>query len=491
MQKQVRDLSVKEYGDALRKKEFSAEEGVREFLNAIKKEDKDIHAFLSVFEEGALERAHLMDEKFARGENLHPLAGIPIAVKDNILIHGERTTAASRLLENYISAYDATAIQKLKDCGALFVGKTNLDEFAMGVSTEYSAFGPTRNPHDLSRVPGGSSGGSAAAVAARFAPLSLGSDTGGSVRQPASFCGVVGFKPSYGAVSRFGLIAMTSSIDQIGPLAHSVEDASFLFDAIEGKDRHDTTSLGVPVGEYSENDVKKIVIGIPKEYFGAGVDSAVRDEIEKSVNIFRENGFTIKEVSLPLTKYAISTYYIIVPAEVSANLARFDSIRYPKELKKDFEKSFSDLREKYDMARGYGFGDEVKRRILLGTFVLSAGYYDEYYKKAEKVRELITREFESVWNEVDILIAPTTPSRAFKFGEKSHDPLQMYACDMLTSPANLAGLPALSVPVKRYEVLKTKDERIDLPIGIQFIGKQFHDREVLALGKFYEKYLRG
>ncbi len=487
----IRDLSVKEYGEGLRAKKFSAEEGMHEFLSVIKKEDKKIHAFLSVFEDEALTQARAVDGKIAREEMLHPLAGVPIAVKDNILIHGAKTTAASRILENYASAYDATVIQKLRDSDVVFLGKTNMDEFAMGASTENSAFGATKNPYDISRVPGGSSGGSAASVAAKFAPMALGSDTGGSVRQPAAFCGVVGFKPSYGAVSRFGLIAMTSSIDQIGPIARSAEDVSFLFDAIEGKDRFDTTSVGVPSGEYSEEAVKKIRIGIPKEYFlpaqagGEGVDAPVKAEVMKSIEAFRKNGFAVKEVSLPLTKYAISVYYIIVPAEVSANLARFDGIRYPKELKKGFEKSFSDLLEKYKKARGYGFGDEAKRRILLGTFVLSAGYYDAYYKKAEKVRELITREFESVWDDVDVLLAPTTPTRAFKFGEKTDDPLQMYACDMLTAPANLAGLPALSVPVKKYEIGGK-----ELPVGLQIIGRQFHDREVLALGRFYEKYLR-
>ncbi len=487
----IRDLSVKEYGEGLRKKEFSAEEGVNEFLGAIKKEDKEIHTFLSVFEEEALAKARAVDVRFARGENLHPLAGVPIAVKDNILIHGARATAASRILENYVSTYDASVIRKLKDADAVFLGKTNLDEFAMGASTENSAFGATKNPHDVSRVPGGSSGGSAASVAAKFSPLALGSDTGGSIRQPAAFCGVTGFKPSYGAVSRFGLISMTSSMDQIGPLAHSAEDAALLFDAIEGKDRFDTTSVGIPGDVYSEEHVRKLKIGIPKEYFlpaqagGEGVEKQVCDEVTRSVGILKENGFAVKEVSLPLTKYALSAYYIIVPAEVSANLARFDGIRYPKELKKGFEKSFSDLLEKYQKARGYGFGDEAKRRILLGTFVLSAGYYDAYYKKAEKVRELITREFESVWGDVDVLVAPTTPTVAFKLGEKTEDPLEMYMSDILTSPANLAGLPALSMPVKKYEVGSK-----ELPVGLQIIGKQFRDREVLALGMFYEKYLR-
>lgn len=479
---EIRNLSVKEYGEALRAKSFSAEEGAREFFSAIKKEDKDIRAFISVREEEALEEARSVDEKIARGEISSQLLGVPVSVKDNILVHGTKTTAGSLMLKDYVSAYDATVIRQLKDSGAIIIGKTNLDEFAMGASTENSAMGPTKNPRDTSRVPGGSSGGSAAAVAARFSPLALGSDTGGSVRQPASFCGVAGFKPSYGAVSRFGLIAMTSSIDQIGPMARTAEDASILFDAIEGKDRHDTTSVGIPPARYGEDEVKKLTIGIPKEYFGEGVDSVVRDEVMRSVEIFKENGFKVKEVSLPLTKYAISVYYIIVPAEVSANLARFDGIRYSSA---NLEKAPKDLFERYLRSRGEGFGDETKRRILLGTFVLSAGHYDAYYKKAEKVRELITREFENVWNEVDVLITPTTPTTAFKFGEKTEDPLQMYACDMLTAPANLAGLPALSIPVKEY-----KDNSKELPIGLQIIGKQFHDREVLALGCFYEKYLR-
>lgn len=480
----IRSLTITEYKKAIAAGTFSAEEGVKIFLDAIKEEDVDLHTYLSVFEEEAILQAKEIDRARIAGESLGALAGIPVAMKDNILMHGTKTTAASKILENYIASYDATVIQKLRDAGVIFLGKTNLDEFAMGASTENSAFGVTKNPHNKKCVSGGSSGGSAAAVAGDLAVFSLGSDTGGSIRQPAAFCGVVGFKPSYGAVSRFGLIAMASSLDQIGPITKSVEDAALVFDCIEGRDKFDNTSLGVPAGAIAEKEIKKMRLGIPKEYFAEGISEAVKQAVQDVIQKFETDGFEIKEVSLPHTEYAIPTYYIIVPAEVSANLARFDGIRYPKDLF-GTEASYSDLYEKYVQARGYGFGDETKRRILLGTFVLSAGYYDAYYKKAEQVRVLITRDFENVFHSVDALITPVTPTTAFKIGEKSDDPLAMYLSDVFTSPANLAGLPALSLPVKKYE---TKNK--ELPIGFQIIGKQFHDRDVLALGEYYEKHLR-
>jgi aspartyl-tRNA(Asn)/glutamyl-tRNA(Gln) amidotransferase subunit A len=481
-----RDFSLREYHERLRNKELSAEEGVQVFFDAIKKEDKKIHAFLSLREDEALREAKSIDQKIAKDEYLAPLAGIPVALKDNLLVLGEKTTAASKILEDYEAGYDATVVKNMKAAGAVILGKTNLDEFAMGASTENSAYGPTKNPHALEHVPGGSSGGSAAAVAAQFAPVALGSDTGGSIRQPAAFCGVVGFKPSYGAVSRFGLIAMASSLDQIGPLAKSVEDASLLFDVLEGDDSFDATSVGVPPFHPGITSVKKMKLGIPEEYFSEGVSREVKTEVEKVIKKFEADGFIIQPVHLPHTKYALSTYYIIVPAEVSANLARFDAVRYPKNFKGFTQGIFTNLQEKYALARGYGFGDETKRRILLGTFVLSAGHYDEYYTKAERVREVMRREFDAVFSEVDALIAPTTPTPAFRFGEKTDDPLEMYAADALTIPANLAGLPALSLPVKKYTVGSG-----ELPVGFQIIGKPFEDRMVLALGDYFEKNLRG
>lgn len=481
----VRNLSIKEYAKKLKSREFSVEEGVKEFIGAIKKEDKEINSYLSVFEDDAIFTAKEMDKKFERGENKSILCGVPIAVKDNILIHGTKTTAGSKILENYTASYDATVIQKLKNEDVVFLGKTNLDEFAMGASTENSAFGTVKNPYDKNRVPGGSSGGSAAAVSAYFAPVALGSDTGGSIRQPSAFCGVSGFKPTYGAVSRFGLISMASSLDQIGPIGKSVEDVSILFDAIEGRDNFDATSVGVSGVVPKDEILRKKVIGVPKEYFSLGVSPDIKEEVKKVIEKFERDGFVVKKVNLPHTKYALSTYYIIVPAEISANLARFEGIRYPKNLSSKKNVLEGDLLEKYLKARGYGFGDEVKRRILLGTFVLSAGYYDAYYKKATKVREIITNELKLVFEGVDFLITPTTPTRAFKIGEKTENPLEMYAADLLTCPLNLSGSPTLSVPVKKYSLGGN-----ELPIGFQIIGKHFHDREVLGLGMYYEKYLR-
>lgn len=484
---EIRKLSLREYRDAVSKREFSAVEGVTAYLAAIREEDSSLHSYISVRKDKALAEAAAIDAKISAGENTGELGGVPFALKDNIVLHGEKTTAASRILEDYEGAYTASVAEKLVAAGAIVLGKTNLDEFAMGASTENSAFGPTKNPHDPDRVPGGSSGGSAAAVAAGLALAALGSDTGGSIRQPAAFCGVVGFKPSYGAVSRHGLIAMASSLDQIGPMAKTVEDAALVFDVIEGDDSLDATSVGVSAFRPDSAHVRKMKIGIPKEYFSEGVSKEMRDATLRAAEKFESDGFSVSEVSLPHTKYALSTYYLIVPAEVSANLARFDGIRYPKRLG-DLDLSDMDLKERYRKARGYGFGDETKRRILLGTFVLSAGYYDAYYKKAERVREIITREFEEVFSNVDALIAPTTPTPAFRFGEKIEDPLEMYASDMLTVPANLAGLPALSIPAARYI---PGDGSNGLPLGFQIIGKPFCDREVLALGDYYEKNLRG
>ncbi|MEX2436897.1 MAG: Asp-tRNA(Asn)/Glu-tRNA(Gln) amidotransferase subunit GatA, partial [Candidatus Paceibacterota bacterium] len=385
--------------------------------------------------------------------------------------------AGSKILKNYTASYDATVILKLKKSGFIFLGKTNMDEFAMGSSTENSGFQTTRNPLDLERVPGGSSGGSAAAVAAGQALAALGSDTGGSIRQPAAFCGVVGLKPTYGAVSRYGLIAMASSLDQVGPITKTVEDSAILFEKIKGKDEKDSTTIDYDFsfGKRSLEDIKKLKIGIPKEYFSDDLDDEVTKGVEKAMETIKSLGLEFKEISLPHTKYALPCYYIIMPAEVSSNLARFDGVRYSREVKTD------NLEDLYFKNRGEGFGIEAKRRILTGTFVLSSGYYDAYYNKAQRVRSLIKRDFEEVFKEVDIIMTPTTPTTAFKVGEKTQDPISMYLSDIFTVPSNLAGVPAISIPVQDF---KTKD---NLPVGFQLIGNYRREEDILDLGMFYEK----
>lgn len=476
------------------KKEFSAFDITKEIFDYIADKDKDIGAYLGLAHDEALKRAELADVAVAESREVGVLAGVPLAIKDNILIEGQPATAASKILENYIAAYDATAVAKLRKAGAVFLGKTNLDEFAMGSSTENSAFKITKNPHAPERVPGGSSGGSAAAVAAHMAVAALGSDTGGSIRQPASFCGVVGLKPTYGAVSRHGLVAMASSLDQIGPLTKTVEDAAILFNAIAGRDRFDATSADPPAGgKYGEEllnpkleDVKKLTIGLPKEYFSLGAEPQVVKAVEEAVNALKSLGIEFKEISLPHTKYALSCYYIIMPAEVSANLARFDGVRYGGvKSQKPKVKSLADL---YRLSRSHGFGAETKRRIILGTFVLSSGYYDAYYAKAQKVRRLIKNDFENAFSPsgggVDVILTPVTPTPAFKIGEKTGDPLSMYLSDILTIPANLAGLPAISIPV---HTPRSALRAPRLPIGFQLIGKHWREADILGIGQYYEK----
>ena len=426
----------------------------------------------------ALSQANKVDIELAKGKELGILSGAPIAIKDNILIDGEPATAASKILGNYRASYDAAVIEKLKSAGVIFLGKTNMDEFAMGSSTENSAFKITKNPNDLERVPGGSSGGSAAAVASDMCVAALGSDTGGSIRQPAGFCGVVGLKPTYGAVSRYGLIAMASSLDQIGPIAKTVEDAAILFEAIAGKDELDSTSIDY---KYKIQDTKykiqNFTIGLPKEYFAGGLSKEVENGIEEAIKNLKSLKIEFKEISLPHTKYALSCYYIIMPAEVSANMARFDGIRYSRFL--NLKSEILNLKDIYLKTRGEGFGEEVKRRIILGTFVLSSGYYDAYYIKAQKVRRLIKEDFDKAFKEVDVILTPVSPTPAFKIGEKTKDPLKMYLEDIFTIPVNLAGLPAISIPVKKYQ-----DE---LPVGFQLIGKPFHEADILGIGKHYEQ----
>ena len=474
----LRHLTIKKFHRGLLNKEFSAFEAVKSFFNYIGEKDKEIDAYLSLDKDGALAAAERVDVSLASGANVDLMAGVPMAIKDNILIEGLPATAASKVLKDYVAAYDATVINKLKTKQAIFLGKTNLDEFAMGSSTENSAFKATKNPHDTTRVPGGSSGGSAASVASRMALAALGSDTGGSIREPASFCGVVGLKPTYGAVSRYGVIAMASSLDQIGSFGKTVEDAAIVFNTIAGYDPYDATSIKTEYGDELLNpkleDIKKLTVGIPDEYFIPGLDKEVGESVEAAINDIKRLGLKVKRVSLPHTKYALSVYYIIMPAEVSTNLARFDGIRYGTREK---AKNLIDL---YYENKGVGFGPETKRRVILGTFVLSAGYYDAYYAKAQKVRRLIKEDFEKVFSSgVDMILTPVAPTPAFKIGEKVDDPLQMYLSDIFTIPVNLAGLPGVSIPVKGREG--------KLPIGFQLIGRPWREADILGLGQFYER----
>lgn len=481
----LHELSIKKFHDGLLNKKFSALETTQAYFRRIKEHDPEIGAYLSLAEESAARDASAVDVALANDESIGDLAGVPLAIKDCILIKDLPATAASKILAKYVASYDAGVIGKLRSDRTVFLGKTNMDEFAMGSSTENSAFQITKNPHDTTRVPGGSSGGSAAAVAAHFAVASLGSDTGGSIRQPAAFCGVVGLKPTYGAVSRSGLIAMASSLDQIGPFTKTVEDAAILFKAIAGRDPMDATSAATDYSTITDlqplEDVKKLTIGLPEEYFIDGLDKAVSEGVQQAIDALKSLGFNFKKISLPHTKYALSCYYIVMPAEVSSNLARFDGIRYSRII--DTKGAAEKLQEIYLKQRGEGFGAEAKRRIMLGTFVLSSGYYDAYYEKAQKTRALIKRDFDEAFKDVDVILTPVTPTAAFKIGEKTNDPLAMYLEDIFTIPVNLAGLPAISIPVNGAGA-NYKDA---LPVGFQLIGKKWHERDILDIGQYYEK----
>lgn len=472
----LNQLTIAQAHQGLIKKEFSCQELTLSCLAQIKKVDKKIKAFLTVTQDSALKEAKEIDKKIKNKEEIDILSGIPVAIKDNINIEGVKTTAASRILENFIAPYDAAVIEKLRSVGAIFLGKTNLDEFAMGSSTENSGYQKTANPRDLERVPGGSSGGSAAAVAANECIYSLGSDTGGSIRQPASFCGIVGLKPTYGRVSRYGLLSMASSLDQIGLLTKTVEDAALVLEKIAGKDARDATSLPKEVSSYSQQlkkEIKGLKIGLPKEYFSEGLDQGVRKVIEKAAKQLEDLGAKIKEVNLPYAKAALPVYYLIMPAEVSSNLARYDGIKYGLS-----DKKAKDLISVYLNSRQVGFGQEAKRRIILGSYILSAGYYDAYYLKAQKVRTLIKWDFDKVFQEVDVLATPTSPTVAFKFGEKIDDPLKMYLSDIYTVSVNLAGLPAISVPAGFSQ---------NLPVGLQIIGRQLDEATILRVAYHYEQ----
>ncbi len=479
-------LTIKKFHEGLVGGKFKALDIVQEIFKYIEEKDREIGAYLSLHKDEAMRQAEAADLSVAKNEKIGMLAGAPLAFKDNMLISGTRTTAGSKILENYTAAYDATVIKKLRAAGAVFLGKTNQDEFAMGSSTENSAYQKTKNPADPARVPGGSSGGSAAAVAAHMALGALGSDTGGSIRQPAAFCGVVGLKPTYGAVSRHGLIAMASSLDQIGPFGKTVEDAAAIFSVIAGADPYDATSVDAEYGSELLNPdfgkLRGLTVGIPTEYFVEGMEPEVRKNMDEALERLKSLGIKTKNITLPHTKYALSVYYIIMPAEVSSNLARFDGIRYSPVA--GVSREGLNLPDIYKKTKSHGFGAEVKRRIVLGTFVLSSGYYDAYYSRAQKVRALIKCDFDEAFKNVDVIFAPTTPTRAFKFGEKTSDPLSMYLSDVLTIPANLAGLPALSMPVKNET---DKHKPSELPVGFQLIGKHFREADILGLGQLYER----
>jgi len=474
------EYTIEDARHALRSGELTVHGLLADCILRIHERDPEIHAFLDVYED-ALNEAEEKDAMLKDAPQESPLFGIPIALKDNILVKGRRTTAGSKILENYTASFDATVVRKLKEAGAIIIGKTNLDEFAMGSSTENSAYGPTKNPRDPSRVPGGSSGGSAAAVAADMALGALGSDTGGSVRQPAAFCGVVGFKPTYGRVSRHGLIAMASSLDQIGPLAKTVRDAETLFSAVFGRDEFDATTVRRPYEAIRDpSGLAGIRIGYPKEYFAGGLDSGISGKFDELRGVLQKNGAIIKDISLPHSSYALATYYIVVPSEVSANLARFDGIRYGLSSNEDAKNLF----EVYARTRELGFGPEVKRRIILGTYALSAGYYDAYYLKAQKVRTLIARDFERAFQDVDIVLGPTVPTPAFQFGAKD-DPLSMYLADIYTVAINLAGLPGISVPGG----LVPAGGGGELPFGIQLVAPWFEESKLFSIAKAVESVI--
>ena len=467
-------LTIHEAHQLLRSSEITSVELTQACLEHIEAVDEAIKAFITVTPELALEQARQADARRQAGED-HPLLGVPMAVKDLINTKGVRTTAGSRILENFVPPFNATVIERLYEAGAVLLGKTNLDEFGMGSSTENSAFFPTRNPWDRERVPGGSSGGSAAAMAADEAIFALGTDTGGSIRQPAALCGVVGLKPTYGRVSRYGLIAFASSLDQIGPITKDVRDAALVLNAIAGHDPLDSTSVDTPVPDYTQaltGDVRGLRIGVPREYFVAGMDPGVEATVRAAIDKLAELGAEVLEVSLPHTDYALPTYYLIAPAEASANLARYDGVKYGLSVPGE------DMWDGFRQTRGQGFGPEVKRRIMLGTYALSAGYYDQYYKKAQKVRTLIRQDFDRAFQRVDVIVAPTSPTPAFRLGEKVEDPLQMYLSDIFTLSLNLAGLCGISVPCGFSD---------GLPVGLQFIGKAFDEMTVLRAAYAYEQ----
>jgi aspartyl-tRNA(Asn)/glutamyl-tRNA(Gln) amidotransferase subunit A len=472
-------LTIASTRSAIAEKKLSAQSLVEDFYKKIQAEDGEIHAWLTLSEDRALRQARRIDDLAGQGASLPPLAGVPVGIKDVMVTHGVRTTAGSKILEHFMPPYDCTAVARLEAAGAIVLGKMNCDEFAMGSSNENSAYGPVHNPRDKSRVPGGSSGGSAAAVAAGMAVATLGSDTGGSIRQPASFCGVVGLMPTYGRVSRYGLIAFASSLDHIGPLTRTVRDAAVLLRVAAGRDPLDSTSAHVPVPDYEQElakPVRGLRLGVPKEYFGEGLEPEVRAAVEAAIHRLGGEGAEVVPISLPHTPYAIPTYYVIATAEASSNLARYDGVRYGYRSPQP-----RTLAEMYRRTRDQGFGPEVKRRIMLGTYALSAGYYDAYYLKAQKVRTLIARDFAEAFTKVDAIVTPTAPTAAFKLGEKTDDPLAMYLADIYTVTADLAGVPGVSVPCG--------STRSGLPIGLQVLGRHFEEGTVLRVAQAVENFV--
>ena len=457
-------------------KDFSCIDLARSCFDRIRERDEKLNAFITVLEDQSYETAEKVDRKIKEGKTISVLQGIPVAIKDNILVEGVKATAGSKILSDYVATYSATAVEKLKKYEAVIVGKTNMDEFAMGSSGETSYYGSTKNPCDLTKVPGGSSSGSAAAVAGHETIYALGSDTGGSVRQPAALCGIVGFKPTYGRVSRHGLMAMASSLDQIGTLTKTVKDAAYVFEAISGLDKYDSTTVDKKASVIAnlENSIKGLKVGVPKEFFIKGLDENIAKSVKSAINKLSNLGVEIVEVSLPRVKYSLAAYYILMPAEVSSNLARYDGVRY------GFRAESENLLEMYLKTRGQGFGDEARRRIILGTYVLSSGYYDAYYKKAQQVRRLIKDDFDNAFKQVDCLITPTSPTLAFNLGEKFDDPLTMYLADIFTVSTNIAGLPAISIPSGKVG---------KLPIGIQIIGRHFDEAKLLNVAHNLEKVL--
>ena len=474
------DLTVHELIDKLEKDEIKSEDIVREYSKNIQEREKDISAFVTVLCDEAIKESKIIDEDRKNGKIRSKYMGIPIGIKDNICTKGIKTTCSSKMLENFVSPYDATVVEKLKDSGLINMGKLNMDEFAMGASTEYSVFHKTHNPWNIDTVPGGSSGGSAAAVASNEVPWALGSDTGGSIRQPASFCGVVGLKPTYGLVSRYGLVAFASSLDQIGPITKDVRDSAILLNLITGYDKKDSTSLDKPKIDYEKNltdNIKGMKIGIPKEFFGEGINPEVKEKVYKAIEIYKKLGAKVEEFSLNIAEYSLACYYIIACAEASSNLGRFDGIRYGYRATE-----YKDLEELFINSRTEAFGAEVKRRIILGTYVLSSGYYDAYYKKAQQVRTLVKNEFDKAFEKYDILLTPTSPNVAYEIGTKSNNPLEMYLSDICTVSVNIAGLPGISIPI---------DVNSDgMPIGMQLIGNRFTEQKLLNVAYSLEQEIK-
>jgi aspartyl-tRNA(Asn)/glutamyl-tRNA(Gln) amidotransferase subunit A len=469
-------LTIQELHEQLKRREISARELTQSVFKRVFATEEKLRSFVTLCQDTALAQADQADRRFAAGDGINPLLGIPVGLKDIFLTRGTRTTCASRILSNFIPPYDSTAAKKLWDAGAVFVGKTNMDEFAMGSSTENSAFAATRNPWNLDRVPGGSSGGSAAAVAAGQCIAALGTDTGGSIRQPAACCGVVGLKPTYGRVSRYGVIAFASSLDQVGPLAKSVTDCALLLERIAGHDPADSTSVPIGVPSYAaalNESVRGLRVGVPREYFVPGMEPQVEAAVREACRVLERSGVILEDISLPHTEYAVATYYIIATAEASSNLARYDGMKY------GYRAQRADLVETYVKSRAEGFGSEVKRRIMLGTYALSAGYYDAYYLKAQKVRALVKQDFDNAFKKCDVIVTPTAPTTAFRIGEKTQDPVQMYLSDIFTISVNLGGLPGLSLPCGF--------DSEGMPIGLQIIGKHFDEATILRVAHAYEQ----